>query len=466
MHSMAKEKKTYHWFPIIDNHSVCPICNTEFVTSKLVLTLYDGLNANSINATHKIKFCNSCHVPFLTAKDVKTIEQEHPGYHLETSPITNQVSRIFLEKRIAQPPLPIKNIPKNTLLFIGEEHHHSCGTEHMTRYQGIIHGEKSIAVKIAECSICKRHIISAMEYAKIKKKYTDYIYVTDRIAWKDIFPTQKVIYLLNINQYTKERCPNCGKPLRKNTQYFKNDKTATLQPKRIKECTGCQKTFARQTSFDQYYETYKFSNQFYQDEPFRKNGKQVVIKTGDFLTRHNLQNCMTNHHSMEDITAQIRMVDKSGTEFDYDVPAIRCDTCGKLFLLETEYQKIQTKGIPLCAIVENEYWKSKNDKNKPWAETDAKGSVMYVHGYNVSMVNNLSPMQRHAILKTLIQDEILTKGQILSHLDMLIKRAENIPILQKAKEKWIMDRNYITQYDNNTETILANSITHKTYHNQ
>lgn len=81
------------------------------------------------------------------------------------------------------------------------------------------------------------------------------------------------------------------------------------------------------------------------------------------------------------------------------------------------------------------------------------------------MVNNLSPMQRHTILRTLIKDEILTKGQILSHLDMLIKRAENIPILQKAKEKWILDRNYITNYDKNTETILAKSITHKTYRN-
>lgn len=461
---MAKqEKKKYMWFPVIQNEHQCPLCGFPLVQSKLNLILYDGLNQNSIEQIHKIPFCSRCHIPFLTKTEVQNIQHVHPGFHIEHENLTTYMSKTFLTRKIATPPLPIKNVPKNTLLFVGETHHHKCGTESLKTYTGLLHGDTNIPVQITECKMCNRNIISPNAYKKIKKRCTDYIFAKDKVAWKDIFPDKQKLYLLNINQYTKDNCPSCRNKLTNSRLEFKCDESTMLISKSVKICSKCGMTFGRITSFKDKYNQYKLSYDFYQEESFRTNEKQVIIKTGDFLTRHNLSGCIQNNHSIEDITARIRIVNRLGEESDYDIPAVRCDTCGKLFLLETEYQKIMSMGIPLCSIVENEYWRTNHSQKHKWSESDAKGSVMYTHGYNVAMANDLTIQQRHAILRTLIKDTIITKAEICSHLDTLIKRAETQPLLKNAKAKWEIDRAYIETYDTSDETVRVKSITHKSY---
>lgn len=209
---------------------------------------------------------------------------------------------------------------------------------------------------------------------------------------------------------------------------------------------------------------YKFSREYFVEEKFRKEGKHIMLKAGDFLTRHNLSGCLNKGHSLEDITARIRIAAKNDTEFDYDVPAVRCDTCGRLFILEKEYEKIMKIGAPLCPIVENEYWRTKPGKMSEWSESEAKGSIMFIHGYNVNMQNNLAPSQRHSILRALVKDEVITKAEICAHLDMLIQRAGSQPVLQNAKKKWLADRAYVSGQEIDTDIIQAKSITHTTYH--
>ena len=287
----------------------------------------------------------------------------------------------------------------------------------------------------------------------------------DAKNYSDMYPNKKTLYLLNINQYTKTLCPACGSTLKDIQMYFKNDKTPIMQPKSIKQCVKCSASYGRITSFDKKpYSMYKFSQYFYQEEKFGEDGKHIVLKAGDFLTRHNLSGCLNNGHSLEDIMARIRIVTKDGKEIEQDIPAVRCDTCGRLFILEKEYERIIKIGAPLCPIVENEYWRKASDKSKEWTESEARGSILYVHGYNVNAYNNLTANQRHSILNTLMTDEVLTKAQICSHLDMLIQRAGSQPLLQTAKKKWIADRNFMETCNTDTDIVNVKSITHTTYH--
>lgn len=461
---MAKEKKPYFFFPLIEESETCPICGTPFVKSKLRLVLYDGLNRYTKDGMHKVRHCNSCHVPFLTKEDVIEIEKQYPGYHLVTEPLKGKPSRKFLEKKLTEPALPIENMPKHTLVFIGDIEKHGCGAEHLTFLQYIMHGTKDCLVKAAKCEKCKKILIAPETWNKIKYDCPDYFYLKEQISLKNIFPTKKMIYLLNINQYTNNTCPSCKGKLQRQSFYFKNDKDVIMREKKLKECTKCGCIFGRTTSFSSKpYSLYKFSYNFYQEEPYRKEGKHIVVKTGDFLARHSMQSCISKSHSMEDITARIRMVNKAGKEFDYEVPAVRCDTCGKLYILEPEYQKIRAQGVPLCSIVENELWRQEKDFQIT-IDDDYKGSVMYQHGYNVNANEGLSEFQRHRILDVLVRDSILTKAEICSHLDMLIQRSNGQEVLKNARAKWMADRNYVSKNtEKETETIRVNSINRNHY---
>lgn len=457
-------KNAYHAFPVLDKTERCPICGKPLVTSKLKVTLYDSLNRTTFDALCKLPFCGDCQIPYLNNEVKTNIESSFDGFHLETIPLNKHVSKAYLTRLSRQPALPIQNLPKNNFLFFGETQHHICGTENLTPKQYILHGDADQIIPAHICKTCGRILVSPTLEKKLMKQYPEYLYLYDDVSWDDVFPDKKMIYLLNINQYDKNLCPKCHTRLQEIEPYLKNDKTPKFMKKRLKECPHCRQTYGRESSFkDKPYSLYKFSHHYYQDETFRQDGKHIVLKAGDFLTRHNIQSCISKSHSMEDITARIRIADPTGKELEYDIPAVRCDTCGKLYLLESEYQKIRSLGVPLCSIVENEYWRKGTQNDHAWSESDAKGSIMYIHGYNVNAQEGLTPSQRHKILESLIQDDVLTKAAICSHLDILIQRSSNQPILANARQKWIQDRNYIEHYDSETETVCVNSITRKVY---
>lgn len=456
-----KNHKEYNIAPLFDGDR-CPFCGRDFVPSKLKFSLYDALCENKIHHIERVNFCNACCIPFLTKNDVRTIESQNPGFHLESESVGKK-SAESIRIKLGKTALPIKNIPKGTFLFYGDAAKHTCGSEFLKEYNFMLHGDVEAIEKGVECASCKRIIFGHEKHKMLKNNMDEYILMKDEIPWSEVFHDKKMLYVLNINQYTKDTCPACNNKLLDAKKYFKNDTKNEMQEKRFKECTGCGLSFVRSTSFvDKPYKMYKLSYDFFQEEEYRKDGKNIVIKAGDFLTRHNVQSCMSKNHSLEDITARITIADKLGKEFDYDVPAIRCDTCGKLFLLEKEYQKIIAKGVPLCSIVNNEYWRKKGEREH-WSEFEVKGSVMFIHGYNVNANNDLSEFQRHSILKSLIKDSVLTKAEIISHLDMLIQRAEGQQLLAKAKAKWERDRAFIEKHSEAKETIRVNSITRKSF---
>ena len=61
---------------------------------------------------------------------------------------------------------------------------------------------------------------------------------------------------------------------------------------------------------------------------------------------------------------------------------------------------------------------------------------------------------------------ILSKAEVCSHLDYLIKRSKNNPSLRNAVSKWQDDREYVNGIVTSLDTgkLISKKITHSNYH--
>ena len=68
------------------------------------------------------------------------------------------------------------------------------------------------------------------------------------------------------------------------------------------------------------------------------------------------------------------------------------------------------------------------------------------YGYTVSQEEGLSPMRRQKILAVLIDNEVLTKNDIIGYLDFFISQKKSNHIFEKAISKWLDDREFVAEY--------------------
>ena len=86
-------------------------------------------------------------------------------------------------------------------------------------------------------------------------------------------------------------------------------------------------------------------------------------------------------------------------------------------------------------------------------------------GYNVNAQKNLSQSQRWGILEVIVDEKIMSRIEIASHLDYLINRSKYRRNLGEAVSKWRTDRNHIINYNGtNMKKIKAECIIKNTYH--
>lgn len=184
------------------------------------------------------------------------------------------------------------------------------------------------------------------------------------------------------------------------------------------------------------------------------------IAVSEFLTRITIKNCFAANHDIEDIQAAVKVLRPNYTVTEEIVPALFCKTCNRYYLLESVYQELREKGILLCNVVEQGYWSS--SKKREFYITNQE-SLLHKMGYNVSANNNLTQSQRCAILKAALDNGLLTKAEILSHLDYLIRRSVGRENLSAAAEKWKQDREFIrgTQKDGSRAYYEAKKIVHR-----
>ena len=68
------------------------------------------------------------------------------------------------------------------------------------------------------------------------------------------------------------------------------------------------------------------------------------------------------------------------------------------------------------------------------------------YGYNVSQVEGLSTVRRQKILAVMIDNNILSKSEIISYLDFFINQRAGRRNMELAISKWEADREFVEQY--------------------
>lgn len=170
------------------------------------------------------------------------------------------------------------------------------------------------------------------------------------------------------------------------------------------------------------------------------------IRVKDFVVRRTTFKCMNHDHHLQNIDAQIDIIDKFGNIKHEIVSAGYCPNCNIFFIMESTYQKLKLKGTLVCRISdEKTYLNGTASEN---GMRLAQESILMQYGYNVSQTEDLSSARRKKILAVLVDNDILTKSEIISYLDFFINQRKYQSRFEKAIEKWESDKEFIEEYKN------------------
>ena len=160
------------------------------------------------------------------------------------------------------------------------------------------------------------------------------------------------------------------------------------------------------------------------------------------LVLNNTRKCSYKNHNAIDIIIQVPTVKNNGDILYADVLASYCKQCKRYTILKEDFKKIED--VILCEVIDetNPY----NNDTVDEFTLEQRESVLYKYGYNVQSKMNLSSKQRHIILASVIEANILTRRQIIDHLTTLIERGSKIPNWKEATLKWKEDKYYVQSY--------------------
>ena len=172
------------------------------------------------------------------------------------------------------------------------------------------------------------------------------------------------------------------------------------------------------------------------------NKTRDILDIFDVIVLSNTRHCSYKNHNTTDVTIQVPVVKNDGHVTDIKILASYCKECNRYTILKEDFKKID--GIILCEIIDetNPY----NNDTVDEFVLEQRESILYKYGYNVQSKINLSSQQRHIILASVIEANILTRRQIIDHLTTLIERGSKIPNWKEATSKWKEDKYYVQSY--------------------
>lgn len=172
---------------------------------------------------------------------------------------------------------------------------------------------------------------------------------------------------------------------------------------------------------------------------------QMQIGFKDFIIKCSAFKCMHGSHRIQNIVGVLNIIDEQGIIRETTIPAGYCAECNIFFVLESIYRDLSAKGIIMCRISDDMY-SIKNDYF--YGGKIAKESILMQYGYNVSKSDNLSSKSRHTILALIIDNNILSKSEIISYLDFFINQRVSMNNMKCAISKWREDREFVKKYKN------------------
>ena len=205
-----------------------------------------------------------------------------------------------------------------------------------------------------------------------------------------------------------------------------------------------QRKAAKQNKIDSVANQNRTNNVTIKPQINRKEEKKDIVQIGvkDFVVKGNTFKCMHSKHKIENIDASIA-IDKEGKKYFVDVSAGHCSQCNVYFIMDSTFQKLKKQGIILCRISdEKSYYKGGVVNGMHLAQE----SILMQYGYNVSQTEGLSELKRQKILAVIIDNNVLSKSEIISYLDFFINQRKSSSKMGIAISKWEADREFVENY--------------------
>lgn len=181
--------------------------------------------------------------------------------------------------------------------------------------------------------------------------------------------------------------------------------------------------------------------------------KPVIPQIGykDFVVRRGTFKCMNHNHTTENVDAMLTVMPKNRTSVETQIikiPAGYCRNCNTYFIMESTYERLCSWAIPLCRVSdEKTYLKGGSYNGKMQL---AQESLLMQYGYTVSQTENLSADTRCQILAFLVDNNIMSKNDILSYLDFFVSQRRSQPKYRTAISRWESDARFIRGYNSGT----------------
>lgn len=178
-------------------------------------------------------------------------------------------------------------------------------------------------------------------------------------------------------------------------------------------------------------------------ERLAQQKKLPQINARDFVVRRSVFKCTHDKHKIENLDATVEIIDKAGGVRLATINAGYCSACKIFFIMESSYEKLKKKGIPICRVSdEKTYLKSSFANGMRLAQE----SILMQYGYNVNQAEGLTGTRRKRILAVLIDKKIMSRSEIISYLDFFICQRQSNPKFELAISKWEDDRDFVESY--------------------
>lgn len=285
--------------------------------------------------------------------------------------------------------------------------------------------------------------ISYIESFTVNRKYkksADMECHEEEDCGKVIIPmfTQRIYpYLIS-----DDLCPFCNVKLVQNNILYQRIKDNKIN----KESMVCHRCPACNQLFIMDYEVDGFDFENTNISVNRNKYEEILpIDIYDIIVLRNTLKCSSNHDT-KDIIAKLPVLNEYGEISYISVNASYCPTCNRYTMLKDDFNAIA--GVVTCKVIDETV--SYNSDNSEFDMViDTKHSILAQYGYNVQTKKDLSEQQRHIILSSIIEAQIMNRREVIDHITTLIERGSKIPNWKYATQKWKDDKRFVSEYQSN-----------------
>lgn len=247
-------------------------------------------------------------------------------------------------------------------------------------------------------------------------------------------------------------CPFCNYKMSRHLVHYQRIVNSQLKNEDVmwNRCPACKRLFVLD----------------YDAEEFDFNDTNVVLNKEKYdtippidiysiIVLSNTLNCSSNHNT-DDLIAKIPVLNEDGEISYLKINASYCYNCKRFTILKNDF--IAIKDIVMCKVIDETSDYSNNSENE--FDFEQRRSVLFQYGYNVQTKKNLSEKQRHIILSSIIEAQIMNRRDVINHINTLIDRGSKIPSWNNATQKWKEDKQFVSGYKSDTlpEVVFNNII--------